>query len=203
MKFWVLPVAMISILFIACKTKQTSDSTVTVKDSSIVQTNNNTDSNFFPVTNYIKGQIASIKNGNINPILVVKQGSKTDSSWIQPGDAEKILSEFLSPEIDTVNMKSLYAQKSFLDQTVNAFTFTYDPIATLPDSLELQHWDVYVDPEKYNVRRIYLVKNKEKGKRQIQLTWLNNSSAKIISIVHKPDGSPLVEKETILTWNFN
>jgi len=99
-------------------------------------------------------------------------------------------------------LKTLFKQNSFLDQTINAFTFTYDPIATLPDSMELRHWDVYVDPEKFNISKIYLIKNKDSGKRQLQLTWRNNQSAKILSILNKPDGSRTVEKETTITWNF-
>lgn len=204
MKYWNLPVASSCILLVSCLQQQapkiisvTADSTTaTIKPAK-------KDSNYFPVTAYLKGQIASIKSGNINPLQVVKQGAKTDSSWLKTAQLEESLSEFLTPEIDTVNMKVLFSQNSFLDQTINAFTFTYDPIAALPDSIAFKHWDVYIDPEKSTVSKVYLIKNKDGGKRLLQLTWRNNSSAKIVSILNKPDGSSAIEKETTITWNFN
>ncbi len=204
MKYWNLPVAISCIFLISCLQQQTPKIISVTADSTAAHIKPvKNDSNYFPVTAYLKGQIASIKSGNINPLQVVKQGSKTDSLWLKTDQIEENLSEFLIPVIDTVNMKGIFSQSSFLDQTINAFTFTYDPIAALPDSIEFKHWDVYIDPEKSTVSKVYLVKIKDKGKRQLQLTWRNNSSAKIISVINKPDGSSAIEKETTITWNFN
>lgn len=203
MKLWVLLIAATCTLFFSCWLRKAPEEIHVTADSTVVNdVPTLKDGNFFPVTGYIKGQINSIKSGNINPLQVVIEGGKTDSSWLKPDQLEKNLGEFLTPAIDTANLKTLFKQNSFLDQTINAFTFTYDPIATLPDSMELRHWDVYVDPEKFNISKIYLIKNKDSGKRQLQLTWRNNQSAKILSILNKPDGSRTVEKETTITWNF-
>ena len=45
-----------------------------------------------------------------------------------------------------------------MDQTINAVTFSYDPKTRLPDSIKLNHWDIYIDPQKNTVQRIYMVK---------------------------------------------
>ena len=45
-----------------------------------------------------------------------------------------------------------------MDKTVDAFTFTYEPSGPVPDSLQLQRWDVYVEPESGKVKRVFMVK---------------------------------------------
>ncbi|MFZ1528640.1 MAG: hypothetical protein WAT19_07815 [Ferruginibacter sp.] len=158
--------------------------------------------NFFPVTTFLKGQIAEIKSGGVNPLKKTKKGLRSDSAWMKMEELDAELAEFLHPLIDTANLVSSFEQKSFLDQTVNAFTFTYDPKATLPDSMELRHWDVYVNPETNKVTRIYIIKKKA-GNRQLQLTWQNGQKAKIVSISIDAGGKPVVEHETSITWNFD
>lgn len=157
--------------------------------------------NFFPVTDFIKGQLTEIRNKGINPVKIVMHGSRPDSSWVKIEDMEKEAGSFLTPVIDSVNLVDFFAEKSFLDQTINAFTFTYDPVKPLPDSFSLQRWDVYIDPESSKVTRIYMVK-KLPGKKIQQLTWRAGKSCKMITLTEKPDGSPLVESDVMLNWDF-
>lgn len=172
----------------------TATSAGTTPDSSVT--------NFFPVTSFLKGQIAEIKSGGLNPLKKTKKGQLTDSAWLKMEDIDATLAEFLTPVIDTANLLPLFEQRSFLDQTVNSFTFTHDPKTTLPDSMELQHWDVYINPETNKVTRIYIIKRKA-GNRQLQLTWQSGQKAKIVSISTRAGGKPSVEHETSITWNFD
>lgn len=125
---------------------------------------------------------------------------RTDSSWLKAENFEKEMAAFLEIEIDTSNLKDLFSEKRFLDQTLNAYTFTYDPKSTLPDSLALQHWDVYVDPTTNKVKRIYLI-TKNNDRKQRQLTWQSDKWCKIITIVTDKDNS-VVEKEVLIKWDF-
>lgn len=156
---------------------------------------------FFPVTSYIKGQLYDITKKGINPLKYITVKNHTDSSWIKAEDLTAALREFLEPEIDSVNLVTLFTEKKFLDQTLDAFTFTYDPSGPLPDSIQLSHWDVYVDPKTSQVKRIYMVKNIAPNK-ILQLTWLSNKWCKIITIINNPDGSSTIEKEEKITWDF-
>src|SRR4051794_4682065 len=113
---------------------------VPLKDQTAVEDQHRT---FFPVTDFLNGQVAGIKTKGVNPLKIVKQNGREDSSWVKIEQLSDEFSQFLSPEIDSTNLKGLFAEKSFLDQTVNAFTLTYDPVKPLPDSFLLQHWDVY------------------------------------------------------------
>jgi hypothetical protein len=158
-------------------------------------------SNFFPVTSFIKGQIIEIKKGGISPLKITTVGNHKDSVWLKMEDLDKELAPFLQPVIDTQNLSNLFIEKKFLDQSIDAFTFTYDPIRTLPDSIKLQHWDVYVKPEDGLVKRIYLVK-KINDIVQQQLTWLTDDSAKILTLKNGADGNTNIAEELIIKWGF-
>ncbi|MEO7047259.1 MAG: hypothetical protein ABI091_18300, partial [Ferruginibacter sp.] len=137
--------------------------------------------NFFPVTTFIKGQILDIKKGGTNPVNIITQNQKTDSTWLKMDEIDDQLSDFLTPVIDTVNMSSLFSEKKFLDQTLNAYTFTYDAKGPLPDSLNLLRWDVYVKPDDNKVKRIYMIKKAGDGIEK-QLTWEADNWAKIVTL---------------------
>jgi hypothetical protein len=157
--------------------------------------------NFFPVTAYLKGQIYYIKERGITPIKYTTINNHTDSVMIKFEQLDGLLTEFLEPVIDSANLTDIYTETKFLDQTIGAFTFTYDVKKQLPDSLQLLHWDVYVDEETGKVKRIYMVK-KSPGNKTLQLTWLNNQWSSITTIGLKPDGTTTVEKEEKISWDY-
>jgi len=156
---------------------------------------------FFPVTSYIRGQIFEIKSKGVTPLKYITSKNHTDSAWLKFDQLEEAVKEFLTPEIDSVNLTTLFTEKNFLDQTIAAFTFTYDPTGQLPDSMKLKRWDVYIDPENNKVKRIYMVKEVSKST-SLQLTWQNDKYCKIVSIVTDAAGNSAVEKEEKITWDF-
>lgn len=156
---------------------------------------------FFPVTAYLKGQIADIIK-NKKPLKKYSiSGEHTDSLKASLADFKTLTNEFLQPEIDSANLLSLYSEANFLDQTINAITFTYEAKKPLPDSVTLQHWDVYIEPEIGSVKRIYMVK-KITAEKQLQLTWQSDQWCKITTIITGPDGVSTVEKEEKISWEY-
>lgn len=170
-------------------------------DSVAVERNIEKNQKFFPVTSYLKGEIYNIKKAGINPLKFTTVNNQTDSVWLKIEELDTAVSEFLHPEINDTNLISLFTEKSFLDQTINAVTFTYDATISLPDSMLLKHWDVYIDPQSNNVKRIYLVKEISKSK-TLQLTWVSNKWCKITSIITDEKGVSKIEKEEKLIWDF-
>lgn len=158
---------------------------------------------FFPVTDYFKGQIFDIGNKHqVNPLKYITIKNHTDSSWLKVEEIPAAVKEFLTPVIDSTNLISLFTEKKFLDQTLDAFTFTYDPSGLLPDSMKLVHWDVYIDPKSGKVKRVYMVKDIS-ATQTLQLTWIGDKWCKITTIANKPDGSTKVEKEEKIVWDFD
>lgn len=156
---------------------------------------------YFPVTDYFRGQLAEIRQLGLNPLKLIKNNHSEDSSWIKMEALETEFALFLSPEIDSSHMTGLFKESKFLDQTIDAFTFSYDPAGPLPDSLQLMRWDVYIDPQSNSVTRIYMVK-KAADKKIIQLTWLHGKSCRIVYIATANDGKAIVEKEITIKWDF-
>ena len=156
---------------------------------------------FFPVTSFIKGEIYTIKKAGVNPLKYTTVNNHADSVWLKIEEIDDAVKEFLHPEIDTANLVTLFTEKRFLDQTINAITFTYEASVPLPDSMKLTHWDVYIDPEANTVKRIYLVKQISNST-LMQLTWIANKWCKITTIVTDEKGVSKVEKEEKIIWDF-
>ena len=156
---------------------------------------------FFPVTAYIKGQVHEIKEKGLTPLKFTTINGHTDSVLIKISQLDSLIKEFLHPEIDTANMLAYFSQSKFLDQSVNAYTFTYEPKVKLPDSVVLKHWDVYIDPEINKVKRVYLVKQVNKNT-TLQLTWQSNEWCKTTTIISGSDGVEKIEKEEKISWDY-
>ena len=156
---------------------------------------------FFPVTSYLKGEIYNIKKSGINPLKYTSVNNHTDSVWLKIEELDAAFREFLQPEIDSLNLVTLFTEESFLDQSINAITLTYDPSVQLPDTMKLKHWDVYIDPDANTIKRVYMVREISKT-RSLQLTWVNNQWCKITTIVTDENGISKIEKEEKITWDF-
>ena len=169
-----------------------------IKDSSTIKEEK---PSFFPVTSFIKGQLFEIKNGSINPIKIVKVKNKIDSNWVKMELLENEVADFLSPEIDSVNMISLFKESKFLDQTLDAVTLTYEPINSLPDSVMLRHWDIYINPETGKVTRLYMLKKNSPAITQ-QLTWQVGKSCSIVTISEDEKGNAVIDKEVTIKWSL-
>jgi hypothetical protein len=178
----------------SCNDKGKNTGPVSAKDTAEKQ-------KFFPVTDCLKGEIYNLKKSGVNPLKYTTVNGHTDSVWLKIEQLDSSLAEFLHPEIDSVNLTALFTEKSFLDQSLDAVTFTYDASAALPDSLKLKHWDVYIDPKTNKVKRIYMVKEPNKTT-TLQLTWVNDKYCKTTTISTDEKGVMKVEKEEKLIWDF-
>ena len=158
---------------------------------------------FFPVTQFLLGQINEIESMPVTPVKITMSRDKKDSVWLKKEDIRSFAAPFLQPVIDSASMQKYFTEKSFLDQTINALTLTYDLKSTIPDSIKLNHWDVYIDPQKGTVQRIFLVKDEVVNGQNIttQLTWKVNKWCSIRRIVQEPKKEAVITEE-IMKWDF-
>ncbi len=70
--------------------------------------------------------------------------------------------------------------------------------------MKLNHWDVYIDPQKGTVQRVYMVKEEIINGTTVttQLTWKVNKWCSIRTIEQQPKIAPRV-KEEIIKWDFD
>jgi hypothetical protein len=181
------------IILTGCKEKK-----VTQKPQQESETKND----FFPVTQYLRGQLNELDSLPVTPLKITTIDGKTDSVWLKRNDISIFAQPFLTPVIDSATWSKYFAEISFLDQTINAFTFSYDAIERLPDSLALKRWDVYVNPETGKVMRVYIVKQYTNPRKTVQLTWKNDTYCRIATITETPGSTPHIRDEQVI-WNFN
>lgn len=155
---------------------------------------------FFPVTNYLRGQIAQIKSKGVNPLKIDSAKGKVDSVWLRIEELDAAFKEFLEPEIDSSSLSHFFQEDKFLDQTLGTYTFTYTPLPSLPADQPLKRWDVYVSQETNTVKSIYMVKQYDT--KELQLTWVSNSGCKTVSIATDKSGRQFVAYEQVIKWNF-
>ena len=190
----------IILFFVGCHSSETN--TVLTPVNAILDQKKDS---FFPVTSFIKGQIAQLIKLPVTPLHTITINHKTDSIWIKREQLAKLLVNFVSTQITETNLTSYFKETSFNDLTLNAVTLTYDPIRPLPDSIPLLHWDVYIDPESGKIQKIYLVKQ-HKNKADIiteQLTWQTDRSATITTLINKNGNKTELQKVEKFIWDFN
>jgi hypothetical protein len=159
---------------------------------------------FFPVTSFLKGQAAELDSMQITFLHTVTVNNKTDSVWEKRGNIRQILKPFFAEEINDSNLVAYFKPTKFFDQTINAVTFTYNPVKPLPDSLTLRHWDLYINPETGKVTKVYMIREVSDGGKRITLqqTWQAGKWAKLVTLSHEGGDSVKLVREDKLTWNF-
>ena len=155
----------------------------------------------FPVTEFINGQLHELEDMPITPLKKITVNDKTDSFWFKREDIREFAKPFLSPVVDSIKMQSYYNSNSFLDQTIQAITFTYDANDKLPADIKLTHFDVYINPESGKVKRIYMVKQPSADS-TIQLTWTVDKWCSIVTIIQAHDQKATIKKEKMI-WKFD
>jgi hypothetical protein len=179
------------------------------KQAAVVTTDNtgkdSTPVSFFPVTSFLEGQMAELDSLQITFLHIITVKEKTDSVWERRENIRPLLKPFLAEKIDTGNLTSLFKVTKFNDQTINAITFTYEPVKPLPDSVSLRHWDLYINPETGKVSKVYILREvNEAGKKYTQqLTWQTGKWAKINTLSDNVNGITEVVKEDKVVWRFD
>jgi hypothetical protein len=197
-KQWYAAVA-VSLLLAACggsdKNNGTNKAVTKAQDSAMQK------QRFFRVTDFLLGEVTAIKQKGVNPMKVTQTGQQSDTAWLTLDQLGTELKDFLQPVIDSTNLITLFKENRFEDLTLQSITFTYEPWGSLPDSMALRRWDVYIDPDMGTVKKLYLVKRvMANGQaRTMQLTWETGKRCKMITF--NPAGTA-VEKTVTVHWDF-
>jgi hypothetical protein len=134
--------------------------------------------------------------------MYLSKNSVVDSVWLKQNEIEKAFEEYFSPFIDSSEYAVFFSEKKFLDESIGAITLSYDSNGNTPDSINWKHWDIYIDPETNQIKRIYLVKKINNYKTR-QLTWIPRISCRAITINEDiVNHKSTVEDEKIIKWNY-
>lgn len=158
------------------------------------------DHSFFPVTQFIKGQLREIDSLPVTPLKITTINAHADSVWLKKENIRSFAEPFLHPEIDSAYLNNFYDKKSFLDQTINSITLTYDTKNSAADPKTIA---VYISPQTNRITRIYMVKEMSgnTGRETIQLTWYADKWCKITTISEKENMKTAIKEEKLI-WDF-
>ena len=188
--------SLVAFCLYACNNKsQQAEQAAIIIDSTVA---------FFPVTSFLKGQLIALDSLPITVLRIVTIKGKSDSFWIKKENVQPLLEDFFTQEINTTNLTAFFKESKFNDEGVDAITYTYEPKAALPDSILLKHWDVYVKLQTGKVKRVYMVKQVKQEAEifTLQLTWVTDKWAKIVTILNKSAGESELIKEEQFVWGF-
>lgn len=179
-----LPILFFLFLVLSCSQKKSSNASSgsIPSDSS----SKKEDTSFIPVTSFLQTEFSSLDSLPVTVLQLSTVNKKSDSAWLPVTKVKPQLIPFLSPLIDKKNMVPFFTESRFNDQSTAAVTFTYNPKPAIPDSFSLRHWDVYFDPDKNAIRKVYIVKRIKENNELLtqQLTWELNKWAQIVIIKH-------------------
>jgi hypothetical protein len=157
--------------------------------------------NYFPVADYIKGQINDVDSLPSAILKKTTENNKTDSSYIKPQEFNELAQEFIMPELTKETFEKEYQQTSFVDATTQSATYTY---ATGNNELSLQRVDVLSTSTEVNnkVKSVYMEKRINKNDTLIikKLFWKANKSFRIITSI-KTSAQPATIKQLSVVWN--
>ena len=92
-----------TLFIINCEQKK-----ITVPQQQISQPNNS----FFPVTQYILGQLNELDSLPVTPLKITTINGKADSVWIKREDIRSFAEPFLTPIIDSITWHKYFFKKS-------------------------------------------------------------------------------------------
>ena len=192
------------LFFFSCSQNKKTDTVTNATDTTNAPVKAESIS-FIPVTSILQSEMFKLDTLPVTILQITTVNNKQDSAWLPVAKVKPKLLPFLSPAIDEKNMEAFFKETKFNDQSTASVTFMYDPKATLPDSMVLRRWDVYFDPAKNVIRRIYMIKQVTENKISAtqQLTWQTGKWAKIVTINNDKNAVNPIINETKWIWDLN
>lgn len=163
------------------------------------QTVKNDTTKFFQVTQYIQSEIKAVNQTPYFIYRIVITNGKKDSSAINTSVFNQISAQFLTPDINNIQLKKFYTENIFHDQTTKSFTINY---STENKQLEIQNIQVLLQEDGETVKRIFIRKffNYSDSSAIEQLSWKPGESFEINRLVQKSDNTENSYK-TDVVWN--
>ncbi|MES2850005.1 MAG: hypothetical protein V4685_13180 [Bacteroidota bacterium] len=190
-------------LFSCSQNKNNGNATAVNDTTKTPATTENT--SFIPVTSILQSELNKLDSVQVTILQITTVNNKQDSAWLPADKVKPKLEGFLFPVIDDKTMAALFKETTFNDEGTEAVTFMYDPKTTLPDSMTLRRWDVYFDPNRNKIRRVYMVKQVKENNilATQQFTWQTGKWAKIVTINNDKNAVNPVINEIKWIWDLS
>lgn len=149
----------------------------------------NNEEQFFPVSSYLKGQVAQM-DSSLSTIMAIQQqdSSKPDTTYVRNKEFKSYAKEFLDlPDISSDKLRGDYQVTNMYDDLLDSYIFTY---TTDEKDDVIKKQDVLVEPGENgenNIKTINIDKWETKGDSTIHknMVWDSGKRFLIITKVQK------------------
>ncbi|RYZ27437.1 MAG: hypothetical protein EOO10_12730 [Chitinophagaceae bacterium] len=182
---------LLSLCFVGCKSKKEKKKDVAAAD-------------FFPVKDYINGQVAKLGTANYSFLKIETVDSHSDTTAIKNSDIRQYAKDFLElPDISSKEIKDDYEINHLYDEELEAFAFTF----TTKEDHPVKSEHVVVEPTpnaegKNDIKSIFvdMWQNQENTTIRKNLFWEANKSFQITTTTEPQAGNPSTKRVRIV-WN--
>ena len=158
---------------------------------------------FFPVTDFIGGQIKMVDSLQMPISKSITINHKTTlAPPMNDAEFKTLAAAFLQPDISDPSLKKFYKESSYADQSIPSIVLSY---TTTDPALEIKKIDVIITPDPIKsdkVRTIYMEKQRVAGDTIIRqkLYWKANRNFQVIT--EKQVGKTLLPAEQVkVVWD--
>lgn len=141
---------------------------------------------FFPVSEFILGELKELESANTLVQKITIKGEDTLTTTVSILELISELEVLKTSKIDSLNLSPYFNEKKFNDQTIGTITLSYEKNEQILDSIVWKNWDVHISPETGEVVRIYLVEQLQLWKRR-QITWIPGKRCQLVTIDDEPN----------------
>lgn len=178
---------------------QSATTNPTVLNESLPDT---TTHNFFPVADYIAGQIKLIDSLQLPISKKITIGKKESLVAADYRDLVEQAGYFQNPDFTKPGIRESYKETSFADQSIPSVTFNY---TTSDTAAAFQRVDVIINPDPVKadqVRSIYMEKNTQAGDTMILQKMYWKADKHMLIITEKRLGNQTLPIQQVkLTWD--
>ena len=189
------------VLFIACSNPNREANSSRGDSLSRVKDSDSTNHAFFPVADYLEGEILHVDSSLLALHEFRTRNGHTDSAFIQVSEFNRLALEFVPKELADSSFEKYFTESSFEDRATNSITFTY---SSTNKDLALQRVDVLTvaGPRAQQVKSVYLEKNQTAGDSATlkKLYWRSGQSFVIATLI-RVKGAPASEEQVRVVWN--
>jgi hypothetical protein len=157
--------------------------------------------NYFPVADFLKGQIRIVDSLPTAILKIVITNNKSDSAYIQRDEFNGLAREFIFPELEQQGFENNFTESSFVDQTTQSATFAY---FSKNSKLELQRVDVLATPDELysKVKSIFMQATMLKNDTIVikKLFWQTNDHFQVTTLIQAPN-KPKIMKQLRIIWD--
>lgn len=193
------PFLLLVVIFFSCKNQVPPEKATTSSapaDSTVPAPD------FFPVADFIGGQVKMIDSMQLPLSKSVTIGTKTKLEAVTDQEFKSLALHFREPDINQPGLKMKYKETSIADQSIPSVTLTY---STTDTSLLVQKISVFIKPDPVNndkVNAVYIEKMFAKGDTVFnqKLYWKTGKNFQITT--EKKTGGKLLPVEQVkVIWD--